>query len=379
MVVDAGADSGEGRERKTSASARQRRPGLPRRLLRGVVMALLVLGGSAAGLAEASAPIRLHPGNPRYFEWRGRAIALVTSAEHYGAELNESDNLSYEIQNEPWADNHVMGDVINPYLTDRHTFPNAVEITTADSIAWQAAIARIIAEEESRLPRRHLIAQNIANFRLPIRASDLAPGVSIVNFHYAYPEAAAWNPGLSTVVGYDETGFAGRDDATYRRQAWNFLLSGGGLFNSLDYSFTVGREDGTDTAKRASGGGGPALRRQLKVLGGFLHSFDLAELRPDNDFVKESPGVVVRVLSAPGRAYALYMEGRSPTQLGVELPRGPWHAEWIDPVDGTVLQQENLKHAGGPGHLSSPSFVESVALRVSRISDGSCFHAGERT
>jgi hypothetical protein len=33
-------------------------------------------------------PIRLHPDNPRWFEWRGRAVALVTSAEHYGAVLN---------------------------------------------------------------------------------------------------------------------------------------------------------------------------------------------------------------------------------------------------------------------------------------------------
>ena len=34
-----------------------------------------------AGLA---APIRVHPRNPHWFEWRGKAVALITSAEHYG-------------------------------------------------------------------------------------------------------------------------------------------------------------------------------------------------------------------------------------------------------------------------------------------------------
>lgn len=33
-------------------------------------------------------PIRLHPDNPRWFEWRGKPVALITSAEHYGAVIN---------------------------------------------------------------------------------------------------------------------------------------------------------------------------------------------------------------------------------------------------------------------------------------------------
>ncbi len=281
-------------------------------------------------------------------------------------ELNGFDNLFFEIQNEPWADNHVMGDIINPYLTDRRQFPNAVEVTTAHSVAWQAAIAKIITDEESRLPHKHLIAQNIANFRLPVRPDDLAPNVSIVNFHYAYPEAAIWNLAMPKVIGYDESGFAGRADATYRRQAWNFLLSGGGLFNSLDYSFTVSHEDGTDVTNQAPGGGSPTLRKQLKVLSDFLHSFDLAAFQPDRDFVKASPGVVTRVLSAPGEAYALYMEGRSPTTLTLTLPPGQWQADWLNPEDGAVLKHEDVDHPTGLRSLESPSFTESIALRITR-------------
>ena len=57
--------------------------------------------------AAKSQPIRLHPANPHYFLFRGKAVALITSGEHYGAVLNrdfdyrrylatlEADGLNY--------------------------------------------------------------------------------------------------------------------------------------------------------------------------------------------------------------------------------------------------------------------------------------------
>jgi hypothetical protein len=39
-----------------------------------------------------TAPIKLHPTNPHYFEWRGKPTILITSAEHYGAVLNHDFN-----------------------------------------------------------------------------------------------------------------------------------------------------------------------------------------------------------------------------------------------------------------------------------------------
>jgi len=37
---------------------------------------------------QAEAPIALHPRNPHYFLYRGQAVALMGSGEHYGAVLN---------------------------------------------------------------------------------------------------------------------------------------------------------------------------------------------------------------------------------------------------------------------------------------------------
>jgi hypothetical protein len=279
-------------------------------------------------------------------------------------ELQDFDNLFFEIQNEPWSDNHTMGDYVNPYLTDKHSFPNAVEVTTPDSVAWQRAIARVIVGEESRMRRHHLIAQNIANFRLPLNDGDLVSEAAIVHFHYAYPEALTWNRGLKRVIGCDETGFAGGADATYRWQAWNFVFSGGGLFNNLDYSFTVGREDGTDSANKAPGGGSPTLRRQLRVLSDFLHGFDLAALQPDADFVLRAPGVVTRTLSSPGKAYAVYVQGRGLTNLSLNLSKGSWTVEWVSTEDGSVLKREAVSSEGKPIELMSPPFTDSVALKL---------------
>ena len=33
-------------------------------------------------------PVSLHPDNPHYFQYHGKTLALITSAEHYGALIN---------------------------------------------------------------------------------------------------------------------------------------------------------------------------------------------------------------------------------------------------------------------------------------------------
>jgi len=74
-------------------------------------------------------------------------------------ELQNYDNLYYEIMNEPYI---------------RHVPPD-----------WEHRIAAVIAETEAALPKRHLISQNIANGKAEVKSPD--PNVSILNFHYAWP------------------------------------------------------------------------------------------------------------------------------------------------------------------------------------------------
>jgi len=119
-----------------------------------------------------------------------------------------------------------------------------VDFANKKSLLWQREIANVITVKESELTKKHLIAQNYTNFKAPIPVVDA--NISIVNFHYAWPEAVQWNYHFDKIIGFDESGFSGTGDRVYRRQAWQFMLSGGGLFNNLDYSFFVGFEDSQD-------------------------------------------------------------------------------------------------------------------------------------
>jgi len=197
-------------------------------------------------------------------------------------ELKDFDNVYYEICNEPY-----FGGV---------------------TLNWQHHIADTIAAAEKELPHRHLISQNIANYAAKVTKPH--PAVSILNFHYASPpDAVAWNYGLGKALGDNETGFRGIKDVAYRTEGWDFLIAGGGLFNNLDYSFTTTRPDGTHVVQPGQpGGGGPAFRKQMKVLKDFIHGFDFLAMKPDNSVIKgELPGLSARALVEPGKQNAVYL------------------------------------------------------------------------
>ncbi|MGH9424816.1 MAG: cellulase family glycosylhydrolase, partial [Terriglobia bacterium] len=176
------------------------------------------------------------------------------------SELKDFDNVYYEICNEPY-----FGGV---------------------TLEWQHHIAETIVKAESAFGQKHLIAQNIANGSTRIELPH--PAVSIFNFHYSRPpESVRMNYGLNRVIGLNETGGDGTADATYRIQGWDFIIAGGALYNNLDYSFTVDHPDGTFVADpKTPGGGSPALRRQLKVLKDFIHTFDLVKMAPHDGVIK---------------------------------------------------------------------------------------------
>jgi hypothetical protein len=295
---------------------------------------------------------------------------ILAYQERYARRLvsaaNGFDNVIFEIQNEPWSDRPALTDVINLYLRPpgRDTYPNSVDLADELSIAWQERVGEWIAKEEASLPNRHPVAQNYSNFRWSVR--KLLPRVDIVNFHYAYPDAVSLNYGLGKAISYDETGFLGREDDPYLRQAWNFMLSGGSVFDSLDYSFTPGHEDGTDLEANGPGGGSPALRHELHILVDFLQGLSLGDLQPDSRSVKHAAGVAARVLSNPGKEYAIYLDGNGATDLSLDLPAGRYAGEWVNVRTGSIEKPENFQHSGGDKVLQTPEFQKGIAFRLKR-------------
>jgi len=256
------------------------------------------------------------------------------------AELNGFDNLYYEICNEPY-----FGGV---------------------TLEWQHRIADVIVEAERALPRKHLIAQNIANDKAKVEKPH--PAVGIFNFHYAVPPVTvAMNWGLGKAIADDETGFKGSADATYRGEGWEFLLAGGAIYSSLDYSFTPDAEDGT-AKPQAPGGGGRTLRQQLRTLKDFLESFDFVRMSPDTSVIKGGvpPKARAWALAEKGKAYAVYVRDGAKADLVLDLPAGAWRAEWLHPKTGAIEKPETFQHPGGPRPLTSPPYAEDIALRVKR-------------
>jgi hypothetical protein len=258
-------------------------------------------------------------------------------------ELNAFDNLYFEICNEPY-----FGGV---------------------TLDWQARIASVIVDTEKSLPRKHLLAQNIANEKAKVERPN--PVVSIFNFHYATPPVTVgMNYGLGKVIADDETGFRGVADKPYRIEAWDFLVAGGAIFDHLDYSFTTDHENGTARiVDPTPGGGGPGFRSQLQILKRFIEGFDFVKMAPDAKVI----GRVVpektsaRALSEPGQAYAIYIHGGTKVELTLNIPAGHYQAEWLNPRTGTVEKPQAIQSRGSRVELTSPLYEEDVALRIRRV------------
>jgi hypothetical protein len=119
---------------------------------------------------------------------------------------------------------------------------------------------------------------------------------------------------LNMPLGDNETGFAGISDATYRKEAWNFILAGGALFNHLDYSFTTDNEDGSYVVMKGEpGGGSKTLRNQFGILVDFMQSLNYINMKPVSDQVvrvKDQKNTAVQGLMEEGKVFALYLSGR---------------------------------------------------------------------
>jgi len=268
-------------------------------------------------------------------------------------ELNEFDNVYYEICDEPYCSG------ASPKETDD----------------WQQLLIETIVGVEKALPNQHLIAVNYANGYSVVEKPH--PAVSVLNFHYAHPPAAApINYHHNKVVAFDETS-GGQHTEKRRREAWKFLLSGGAVYNNLDPSFATDDPTGSGKVKQADGTfDGRPLRAQLKILKDFMDGLDFLRMRPERRVAQQRPRTEgdMYALVEPGKQYAVYISnevyvGREDmhTELDLDLPEGRYQAEWLHPATGKVHKDEPFNHAGGSRHIDSPRYTEDIALRLLRV------------
>jgi hypothetical protein len=286
----------------------------------------------------------------------------VRLVEKVVSELNNFDNLFYEIVNEPWTDDptHDML-VLKTIAPEGMDWINWSDRASIASLEWQKVISQTITDKEGKLTKKHLIAQNFCNFMSSIGSVD--PNVSILNFHYAYPQAVWLNYGWNRPVNFDESGFDGNSDQTYLRQAWQFILAGGAIFNNLDFSFYCGYEEG-NYANKAPGGGSKNLREMLNYLHVFMTSFDFIKMSPDHDVIAHSPGMEGVALSEEGKQYAIYLNGRTSSWIKLKLPEGKYQVYFSSPLTGKQLKTLQINVQEKLFQLNLPDFEEMIAIKI---------------
>lgn len=282
-----------------------------------------------------------------------RQAALVRKVAH---ELNDFDNVYYEICNEP---NYIGA-------------PGG----TAD---WHDRLIQVLTETEASLPNRHMIAVDYDQEALFPR---LNPLVSVHNVHYAF--GSGWVgalellerfPDAPRALAFDETTdpIWGNTLTGNRLEAWEFILGGGAVYDHLNWAYTP--EDPAGARNET----GRELCRQLSILGEFIRGFEIASMKPNCRVVAGglSPGIRARVLAEAGRQYAIYLYHASRTdhgydlhpgayraEPGLDLPAGRYGAVWIEPATGRSLAEECFVHAGGHRWFPSPVFAADIALKI---------------
>ncbi len=263
------------------------------------------------------------------------------------AELNGFDNVIYEIQNEPWSDQTREGMLFHKTIVPGGNKGDRMsELASTASYNWQIEMVNHIVQSEKSLPKKHLIAQNYCNQYHPLK--EVNPAVAILNFHYAWAEASYLNYGWEKPISFDESGFSensGMGDTTYLRQAWEFILAGGAVFNNLDYSFYCGSENGTKKNK-APGGGSKELRTQLCFLQEFMKSLNFLKMKLDFDVVYHAPGMRAQSLSEKGNQYAIVFTEMTNDWVKLNLPKANYHYTFYSPFTGAELASGNFKSEG---------------------------------
>ena len=299
-------------------------------------------------------------------------------------ELNEFDNIYYEVCNEPGGD------------YEGHA--GAAEVN-----AWQTMIASLVRDTEAGLPNRHLIFWTEAfryypSFEQPLDASFGNPLFDAVNVH-PLPDTilhgrrymlgrfmgrelklgelrdfclAAVRHSQPCVLDEDNSASLYRDEVgwtIHRKRAWTAVLSGC-HYDYIDFSIGVGQEAGTAASRRM-------IRTWMRHLSAFIQAFDVLAARPDTGWLRvESAAAVVAGLAVTRRAYAAYIaDGReideqgAGTPLGgpvrLALPPGAYHVALYSPVSG--LHSPTIGVAGGqPATVELPPFAHDVVLVAER-------------
>lgn len=283
-------------------------------------------------------------------------------------ELNEFDNVYFEVQNEP--------------------FWNQAGVKDSEEVSFQNTMLSEIRAEEAGLPNRHLVAHNF-----PQQASAMSSDFDIINEHYPIPVPGATVAGAEAllqdhysrnkILGLDETNTT--TELQTRLEAWMFFIGGGAVYDGLDDEELVYGDDlSGDNAL------GRSIRGTVRNAGTYMDRLDLISLRRDLSWVTGGipSGATLQASAIPEQQYVAYLHHGSKkasdnwqlhydpidnsshnVSLRVSLDPGNWRAVWTRPSDLVEIATQDLTHSGGNVTLDRVTYQADVALRIDRIVD----------
>jgi len=281
-------------------------------------------------------------------------------------EVNAYDNVILEVCDEP-----------------------AIFTSYADAGPWVGHLLEVVHDTESKLPKKHLLAQEVQGPLDGPEDFSGSPILSIIVGQYLWEnhdgemggiEGLSYKYGYNKPIELNETvffpfGYKGDVIADSRVEAWEFMVGGGASFNQLNSLYTPDDPAG-NTPDNAQ------ILAALRVLKNFMNSFDFIRMRADMSFVVSGVpmGVYCRGLSEPGEQYALYhhhstlernvsytvQPGNYKETLALSLPGGTYKADWVEPATGEVLNTLTFTSQGGNQIFITPEHKVDIALRIKR-------------
>jgi len=261
----------------------------------------------------------------------------------------------------------------------------------AEAGPWVGHLLQVVHDTEAKLPKKHLLAQEVEGpIGGPVDFSG-SPLLSIIVGQYVWggeadSEQMGGMQGLDFEYGHNKpielnetswypSWYRGTDPLVASRvEAWEFMVGGGASFNQLNARYTA-EDPAGNTPDNAQ------ILHALRNLRDFIYSFDFIKMRADKTFVASGvpAGAYCRGISQPGEQYALYLHhskldeegmyymvkpGHYHETLVLDIPAGTYQAEWVDPASGSVVSSVNFTHQGGKQNLTTPEYTVDIALRI---------------
>ena len=280
-------------------------------------------------------------------------------------ETNQYDNVIYEFIDEPTL-----------FMTPSHKAYQWIDVLIGKAV-----------DVESRLPKRHMLAQQlelgvdfcgddrvalIVTQYIQMNARQVG-GVLALDNCYCYNKPIELN----------ETFYVNswkKDNLvdTSRLEAWEFMVGGGAGFNQLNGFCITFDPAGDHEANHA-------VLMGLKNLRTFLEGFDYVKMTRDNGAVRAvSIGAQVNMISEKGSQYAIYMHHSFPClggwrgtyyepnygdyspRLTLSLDAGDYTVTYIEPETLRVLGEQRVHNNGENVEINCPKYSLDLAISIKR-------------